>query len=66
MARQFCGFRFKPDLLKAMKNLHKALRPELSFNKYIEMKIEEKMIEEQEKLTERLRKLKDDPGYMKV
>lgn len=66
MKRLGYTLRLKPDLLKAMKTLHKALRPELSFNMYIEMKLEEKMFEEQEKFTERLRKLKDDPGYMKV
>lgn len=66
MARQQYKFRFKPELLTAMKRLHEALRPDLSFNKYIEMKIEEKMIEEQERLVRIIKKREDDPGYLVI
>jgi len=59
-------FRLKPDLLKSMKMLHKALRPELSFNMYIEMRLEEKMVEEQKKLVEMLEKQRSDPGYFDI
>ena len=66
MAKRGYNLRLEPDLLKSMKRLHKALRPELSFNMYIEMKIEEKMIEEQERLMEKIRKQRDDPGFLQV
>lgn len=66
MARKRYTLRLKPDLLKAMKMLHASVRPDLSFNIWVEMKLEEKMVEEQKKLIEKLKKQKDDPGYLEV
>jgi len=66
MVKKGYNLRLEPDLLAAMHRLHKTLRPELSFNRYIEMKIKEKMVEEQKRLMEKLRKQRDDPGFLQV